>query len=64
MIKITRKAGEAVMIGSNVNITILTVNDNQVEIGIDTPKEIAVYWVEVDNESHPDEGLSKDAGVV
>ena len=64
MIKLSRKAGEAVMIGSNVNITVLAVNDDHVEIGIETPKEIAVYWVEVDNESQQDNGLSKDVGVV
>jgi carbon storage regulator len=64
MIKLTRKAGEAVMIGSNVNITVLTVKDNQVEIGIDTPKEIAVYWVEVENDPQQDDGLSEGVGVV
>ena len=64
MIKLSRRAGEAVMIGSNVNITILAVNDDHVEIGIETPKEIAVYWVEVDNEPQQDNGLSKDVGVV
>ena len=52
MIKLTRRAGEAVMIGNDVSISILAVKDHQVEIGIDTPKEIAVYWVEIDNKSY------------
>ena len=47
MIKLTRRAGEAVMIGNDVSITILEVQENQVEIEIDTPKEISVYWVEI-----------------
>lgn len=63
MIKLTRRAGETVMVGSNVNITVLSVNDNHVEIGIDTPKEIAVYWVEVDNEFQQDDGINEDAGL-
>jgi carbon storage regulator len=63
MIKLTRKAGEAVMIGNNVNITVLAVKDNQVEIGIDTPKEIAVYWVEISNESLQDDAMNEQAGV-
>ena len=64
MIKLRRRAGEAVMIGSNVNITILAVNGNQVEIGIDTPKEIAVYWVEIDNDFSQDEGFNEEAGAI
>lgn len=58
MVKLTRRTGEAVMIGNNVNITILNVNGNQVEIGIDTPKEISVYWVEINNEPNQDEILN------
>jgi len=50
------------MIGNNVSITVLAVNGNQVEIGIDTPKEIAVYWVEIDNESLQDNGFIEEAG--
>lgn len=64
MIKLTRKAGEAVMIGNNVNVTILAVNDNQVEIGIDTPKEIAVYWIEVEGESQYDDGFNEEPGLI
>lgn len=64
MIKLRRRAGEAVMIGNNVNITVLAVDDNQVEIGIDTPKEIAVYWVEIDSESSHDDGFNEEAGAI
>jgi carbon storage regulator len=52
MIKLTRRAGEAVMIGNNVSITILAIDNHLVEIGIDTPKEIAVYWVEIENKTY------------
>ena len=64
MVKLIRRAGEAVMIGNNVNITILNVNGNQVEIGIDTPKEISIYWVEIDNESNQDGVLNQETGVI
>lgn len=63
MLKLIRRAGEAVMIGNNVNVTVLSVKDNQVEIGIDTPKEIAVYWVEINDEAVQDDGLNEQAGV-
>ena len=42
MIKLTRRAGEAVMIGNNVNISILKVNGDQVEIGIDAKRNSGV----------------------
>ena len=64
MVKLIRRAGEAVMIGNNVNITILNVNGNQVEIGIDTPKEISIYWVEINNESNQDGVLNQETGVI
>lgn len=64
MLKLTRKAGESVMIGSNVNISVLKVNGSQVEIGIDTPKEMAVYWVEIDNETSQEDDLIERTGAI
>ena len=39
MLILTRRAGETVMIGSDVTITVLGVKGNQVRIGINAPKD-------------------------
>ena len=47
MLILTRRIQEAVMIGDDVTLTILSVKGNQVRIGIDAPKSIAVHREEI-----------------
>ena len=47
MLILTRRAGEAVMIGSDVTITVLGVKGNQVRIGINAPKDVTVHREEI-----------------
>ena len=47
MLILTRRAGETVMIGSDVTITVLGVKGNQVRIGINAPRDVAVHREEI-----------------
>lgn len=47
MLILTRRVGETVMIGDSVTVTILGVKGNQVRVGVNAPKEIAVHREEI-----------------
>ena len=49
MLILTRKIGESLMIGDDVTVTVLEVKGNQVRIGINAPKHVAVHREEIFN---------------
>lgn len=47
MLILTRRVGESLMIGDEVNVTVLGIRGNQVRIGVDAPKDVAVHREEI-----------------
>jgi carbon storage regulator len=47
MLILTRRVGETLKIGDDVNVTVLGVKGNQVRIGVDAPKEVSVHREEI-----------------
>ena len=43
MLILTRRIGETLMVGDEVTVTVLGVKGNQVRLGVNAPKHVAVH---------------------
>ena len=47
MLILTRRVGETLMIGDEVTVTVLGVKGNQVRLGVNAPRTVAVHREEI-----------------
>ncbi len=47
MLVLSRKLNQAIMVGDNIRIVVVSVDRDQVKLGIDAPREIPVHRSEV-----------------
>ena len=47
MLILTRRVGETVVIGNDVDVTVLGVKGNQVRLGVKAPREVSVHREEI-----------------
>ncbi|MFW3388295.1 UNVERIFIED_CONTAM: carbon storage regulator CsrA [Kocuria sp. CPCC 205274] len=47
MLVLTRRVGEKLVIGEEINVTILGVKGNQVRMGVNAPKDVTVHREEI-----------------
>ena len=52
MLVLTRKPNQAIVIGDDIRIVIVSVDRDQVRIGIEAPREVSVHRAEVYQEIH------------
>ena len=56
MLILTRRVGETLMVGDEVTVTVLGVKGNQVRIGVNAPREVAVHREEIYDRIKNEEG--------
>ena len=47
MLILTRRIGEAIVVGNNIKVTVLNIKGCQIRIGVDAPKDVAVHREEI-----------------
>ena len=63
MLILTRRVGETLMVGDEVTVTVLGVKGNQVRIGVNAPKDVAVHREEIYQRIKREQSEPGSAGV-
>ncbi len=67
MLALSRKVNESIVLGNNIEITVLEIKGDQVKIGVSAPKSVPIYRKELylqiqqSNKEAANEELSPDA---
>ena len=59
MLILTRRVGETLKIGEDIEVTVLGLRGGQVRIGINAPRDVAVHREEILSSRDAQEGLTR-----
>lgn len=63
MLILTRRVGESLMVGDDIKVTFLGIKGNQVRLGVNAPRDVAVHREEVYNRIQEDLGIKSEGDV-
>ena len=61
MLVLTRKPGQSIMIGDQIEVTVLSVTGEKVRVGITAPKDVPIYRDEVHERIESERSEGADA---
>lgn len=64
MLVLSRKKGQGIMLGDNIELTIIEIQGDQVRIGINAPKNVSIYRKEIFLEIQEENKKAANVGVV
>jgi carbon storage regulator len=62
MLILTRRVGETVVIGDDVQVTVLGVKGNQVRLGVTAPRDVSVHRLEIYDRIRKEQEPGGEAG--
>jgi carbon storage regulator len=62
MLVLTRKSNQSIMIGDEIEVSVLSVMGEKVRIGIQAPQKVPVFRKEIYLEIHREAGVADPAG--
>ncbi len=64
MLILTRKLGESIIIEDNIKITVVSINNQQIKLGIEAPKHITINREEVARKVKEENRLSSNSMII
>ena len=65
MLALTRKKGESIIIGDNIEVMLLGINGEQIKLGVIAPRSVPVYrkeiYAQIQNENKAAINISTDS---
>ncbi len=64
MLVLSRKKGQAIMLGDNIELTIIDIQGDQVRLGINAPKNVTIYRKELFIEIQEENKKAASSGMI